>query len=1154
LLDGFCRTEKLVERIKSLGQPAIAVTDHGAMYGAVGFFKAAKAAGVKPIIGCEVYVAPRSRFDREHGVDNNYFHLVLLCKNETGYKNLSYIVSRSFTEGFYIKPRIDLELLYGHCEGLIALSACIAGQIPQLILSGRYDAAKAHSLEMLSHFGHGNYYLELQNHGLESQLRVNSALERISRETGIPLVATNDAHYVNASDADAQDVLMCIQTQTTVDEPKRMRLEPFGEYYIKTESQMLELFPDHPEAIANSVKIAEMCNFEFEFGKYHFPEFELPIGESDAPSYLRKLCLEGLTARYGDSAQLYTERLDYELSVIGSMGFTDYFLIVGDFISYAKRNGIAVGPGRGSAPGSIVAYCLGITGIDPMRYELLFERFLNPERVSMPDIDIDFCVNRRGEVIDYVAAKYGKDRVVQIATFGTLAARAAIRDVARALGFTYAEADEAAKQIPSTLNVKLADALRLSQPLGELYGKDDRFKRLFDTAVALEGMPRHSSTHAAGVVITKLPAYEYLPLATNDDIVITQYTMTTIEELGLLKMDFLGLRNLTVMEDAVALIRRTEPEFSLGAIPEDAPEVYEMLNSGKTVGVFQIESQGMTGVCVGMKAVNLADLASVISLYRPGPMDSIPRFLDGRHHPERIRYTHPSLEPILGSTNGCIIYQEQVIEIFRTLGGFSTGQADMIRRAMSKKKQKEILANRESFVHGDPSRNIPGAISNGIPEQVAGEIYDEIIDFAFYAFNKPHAFCYAMISYQTAYLKRFYPREYMAALLSSVLGFTPKLAEYVAECKEMRVELLPPDVNESNDGFTIADGGIRFGLAAVKNVGHGFIHSVERERRDGGRFTSFENFCYRLVGTDFNKRAAESLIKSGAFDRLGGNRRQLLIMLDKIVDSVSIERKSSLAGQLDLFGILDESPQELPLPDVAEFPLGDLLTMEREVAGLYLSGHPMDEYRTAVREAGAVALGKIAASFDSESPTHEIADGDAVLTAGIVMTVRSKMTKNNTLMNYVTIEDDTGDIELLVFARALNEWGGAIRVGEALYARGRVSRRDEKAPQIVVDSLHAITAPPKVLKPRPRSYAPERYTEPPASYAASPQVLYVRLSGEECGAYEHVKHILGRFPGHSDMRIHFENTKRTLGTKCVIAPALLNELTSLLGESNVVVK
>jgi len=1143
LLDGFCRTEKLINRVKELGMSAVAVTDHGAMYGAINFYKAAKAAGIKPIIGCEVYVAPRSRFDKDHGIDNNYNHLILLCKNELGYRNLSYIVSKSFTEGFYVKPRIDMELLRGYSDGLIALSACVQGKVPQLLLADDYDAAKNHALEMVEIFGDGNYYLELQNHDYASQLKVNPLILRISRETGIPLVATNDAHYINKEDSYAQDVLMCIGTQTTVDEPNRMRFET-DEFYIKSPQEMAELFPGYPDVLSNSVKIADMCDLDFTFGKYHLPEFQLPDGESNAADYLHKLCLDGLRKRYGESAQQHLAQLEYELGVIDKMGFSEYFLIVGDFIAFAKGRGIPVGPGRGSAPGSIVAYCLFISDIDPIRFGLLFERFLNPERVSMPDIDIDFCVNRRAEVIDYVTDKYGKDRVVQIATFGTLAAKAAIRDVARAIGFSYSEADAVAKLVPYSLGLKLSDALNLSQPLNEMYLSEPRVKQLIDTAIALEGMPRHSSTHAAGVVITKRPVYEYVPLATNDDIVVTQYTMTTIEELGLLKMDFLGLRNLTVMEDAVQLIRRSNPDFDITKIPEDDVTVYEMLTAGKTSGVFQLESAGMTGVCVGLKPQSLEDIAAIIALYRPGPMDSIPRFVDCKHHPERVRYKHPSLIPILQSTYGCIVYQEQVIEICRRLGGFSIGQADMIRRAMSKKKQKDIAAARESFIHGDESRNIPGAVKNGIPAEIANEIYDEILDFANYAFNKPHAVCYAVISYQTAYLKAHFPREYMAALLSSVLDSTGKLAEYIAECKSNNIALLPPDINYSDDGFTIAENGIRFGLAAVKNVGHGIIANIIRERDANGHFKSFENFCSRVYGQDFNKRAIESLIKAGAFDNIKGNRRQLINIMDTVVDSIARSRKSILAGQFDLFGLLDEEPDEIKLPNLPEFSVPDILAMEKEVTGLYLSGHPMDEFREQVRAAGAIQISKILAAFDLENPTREIQDSDIVQVAGIVTAVRQKTTKNNSMMAYVTIEDDTGDIEAMLFQRSLNSWGRAVQTGDAMFLRGKASQRDETKPvQIVVDELSDAR---KVSLPV--------HPAAPMHNIVSGRVLYVKVPSESSPEHERVKLIHTMFPGTDELRIHFADTKRTVGAKCIVHPAFISEMSELLGNANVVVK
>ena len=821
LLDGACRIRDLIPRVQELGQSAIAITDHGNMYGVIDFYKAAKAAGVKPIIGCEVYVAPRTRFDKVHSLDRESYHLVLLCENETGYHNLCYMVSQAYVEGFYNRPRVDLELLRSHHEGLIALSACLAGRIPQCILHDDYEAAKASALEYAAIFGEGNFYLELQDHGLAEQRAVNPQILRLARETGLPLVVTNDAHYLTKADSRTQDVLMCIQMGKTVDDPDRMR---FGseEFYLKSEDEMRSLFPNEDEAFQNTVRIAERCNVEFTFGKYHLPEFKLPPGY-DSLTYLKELCAEGFAARYPDAQPEYKKQLEYEIDMIEKMGFTDYFLIVSDFVRFAKDAGIPVGPGRGSAAGSMVAYTLYITDIDPMQYSLYFERFLNPERISMPDIDMDFGDTRRGEVVDYVRRKYGEDHVAQIVTFGTMAARGAIRDVGRALDFSYAETDVVAKLVPNTLHITLDEALRVSPQLKEMYDGDERVKTLIDTARALEGMPRNTSTHAAGVVITREPVYHYVPLSTNDDTIVTQYTMTTLEELGLLKMDFLGLRNLTVIENAVQDIRKREPDFDMRTIQNDDAATFAMLSEGRTAGVFQLESSGITGVCVSMKPQSIEDVTAIVALYRPGPMDSIPRFIKNKLNPQTIRYKHPLLQPILAVTYGCIVYQEQVIEIFRKLGGFSLGQSDNVRRAISKKKQAVIMAERKAFVYGDPSRNICGAIANGVPEQTANDIYDEIIDFANYAFNKAHAVCYAKVSYDTAYLKCHYPKEYLAALMTSVLDSSVKISEYIVECKACDIPVLPPDLNESNDYFTVTPGGIRFGLAAIKNIGRGFI-------------------------------------------------------------------------------------------------------------------------------------------------------------------------------------------------------------------------------------------------------------------------------------------------------------------------------------------
>ncbi|MBP3318693.1 MAG: DNA polymerase III subunit alpha, partial [Ruminiclostridium sp.] len=1046
LLDGACRIQGLVNRAQELGQTAIAVTDHGVMYGAVDFYKAAKAAGIKPIIGCEVYVAPRTRFDKVHELDDRPRHLVLLCKDDTGYRNLCALVSRSFTEGFYGKPRVDMELLKKYHEGLIALSACLAGEVPTRILSGDYEGAKAHALEMLEIFGSDNYYLELQDHSIPEQKEAARGLLKLHKETGIPLVVTNDAHYLTRKDAAIQDVLMCVQMGRTVEDPTRIRFET-EEFYIKSEEEMAALFPDWPEAIKNTAKIAERCNVDFQFGTYHLPEFKLPEGYTDGDAYFETLCRQGFARRYPNGSQEYLDQLEYEMAMIRRMGFVEYFLIVSDFIGYAKSQDIPVGPGRGSAAGSMVAYCLDITDVDPMKYSLYFERFLNPERVSMPDIDVDFCYRRRGEVIDYVNRKYGADHVAQIVTFGTMAAKGAIRDVGRALNIPYADVDAIAKQVPNAPHITLENALALSKPLREMYESDPTVKKLIDTAKELEGMPRHASTHAAGVVITRNPADTYVPLAKNDEAIVTQYPMTTLEELGLLKMDFLALRNLTVLDDAVQLVKAHTPDFRLDQIPDDDPATFRMLSEGKTCGVFQMESAGMTGVCVGLKPKDIEDITAIIALYRPGPMDSIPRFISSKHNPKTVTYKTPALEPILANTYGCIVYQEQVIEIFRRLAGYSLGQADMVRRAMSKKKLKDIQRERAAFLHGDPERGITGCIANGIPADVAESIYDEITDFANYAFNKAHAVCYAIVAYQTAWFKCHYPREYMAALLTSVLDSQGKIAEYIAECRAMGIRLLPPDINQSGPHFTVADKDIRFGLAALKGVGRGFTNAVLAERQAGGPFRSFPDFCQRLLDQDLNKRVLESLIRAGAFDSMGLKRAQLLDAYEQHLDSLARNRRKNLEGQFDLFSMgsdTADTPVELVLRDIPEFTPQKLMTMEKEVTGLYLSGHPMDAYRETARNQGAVSIGLMLEDFaQADGPTH-FQDGQKIALAGVVSASKTKTTKNNSLMAYVTIEDDTGSVELLAFSRVLEESGAYLQVNTPILATGRISVRDEK--------------------------------------------------------------------------------------------------------------
>ena len=1140
LLDGACRIDDVALRAKELGFDALAMTDHGVMYGAVAFYRACKKAGIKPIIGCEVYVAPRGMSDREYRVDSEYTHLILLCKDETGYKNLCRLVSAGFTEGFYIKPRIDWPLLHKHAEGLVCLSGCLAGEIPQKIIHGDYEGAKARALDLQELFGE-DFYLEIQKHGIPEEEDAARGLVRIHRETGIPLALTNDAHYVNKKDAYYQDVLMCIQMGKTVEETERMRFET-QEFYLKTEQEMRELFPELPEACDNTALIAERCNYDFEFGHYHLPKFALPEGETDSMAYLEKLCDEGFSQRYAHDREDVREQLRYELDMINKMGFVDYFLIVSDFIGYAKRNGIPVGPGRGSAAGSVVSYCLYITDVDPIKYSLYFERFLNPERVSMPDIDIDFCVRRRGEVIDYVNRKYGDEHVAQIVTFGTMAARAAIRDTGRALNISYAECDAVAKQVPSAPGMTLNEALKLSKPLREMYESDEKIKGLIDTAMALEGMPRHASTHAAGVVITERPVCEYVPLAKNDESVVTQYPMNTLEELGLLKMDFLGLRNLTVLDDAQALVRRRQPQFDLEKIPDDDPATFAMLSAGKTEGVFQLESSGMTSVCTSLKPKSIEDITAIIALYRPGPMDSIPKFLEWSTHPERMRYKHESLKPILSVTYGCIVYQEQVIEIFRRLAGFSLGQADLIRRAMSKKKHAIIDAERVAFIHGDPERDITGCVKNGIPESVANSIYDEILDFASYAFNKAHAVAYAVVCYRTAYMKCHWPQEYMAALLTSVLDSPGKIAEYIAECRSMGVRLLPPDVNESDADFTVVGKNIRFGMAAIKNVGEKFVRLLMMDRKENGPFASLEDFCRRMSGKDLNRRAVESMIRAGAFDELGVHRKALLQMVDRVLDGIATDGRRNIDGQLDLFGFGDDSAAQdsgVAVPNVTPYSPQELMAMEKETTGLYLSGHPMDAYRDSVRRAGAVAIGAIMSDFLDEEGPKRFSDNQYVTVAGVVASQRTRTTRNNSLMSYIQLEDDTGTMELLAFAKALDSGGGYVAENAALLVKGRISVRDEKDPQIVVDSIRPLSD----LNPLGTNSPPPKERK-----------LWLKLKTRDKAMMHRLELLLDMFPGENRVVIYFEDTGKRLGAECLIHAALIAELEEIFGKANVVIK
>ena len=1138
LLDGACRIGGMMDRVKEIGQNAIAITDHGVMYGCIDFYKAAKDAGVKPIIGCEVYVARRGMEDRVHGIDNDPYHLVLLCENMTGYQNLCYLVSEANSRGFYGKPRVDLPLLQQHHEGLIALSACLAGGVAQYLLDENYAAAKEYALKMADIFGPDRFYLELQDHGIEEQRAVNQGVQRIARETGLPMVVTNDAHYLRKEDAAMQDVLLCVQMGKTVDDENRMKFQT-DEFYLKSEEELRQLFPNCPEAFENTAKIAEMCNVEFVFHEYHLPSFPIPEGYTN-DQYFRKLCYEGFEERYENPPEEYIQRLEYEIDVISRMGYVNYYLIVWDFIRFAKEAGIPVGPGRGSGAASIAAYCLHITEVDPMKYSLIFERFLNPERVSMPDFDTDFCQERRGEVIEYVMRKYGRDHVAQIATFGTMAARGAIRDVGRALNFTYAQTDVVAKLVPTMpLHITLKQALEISPKLKEMYDGDEQVKKLVDTAMSLEGMPRNTSTHAAGVVITADPVHTYVPLARNDDTMVTQYTMTTIEELGLLKMDFLGLRNLTVIKDAENQIRQFEPEFSMDNIPDDDAQTFAMVAEGKTQGVFQLESAGMTGVCVGMKSSSIEDFTAVVALYRPGPMDSIPQFISNKLNPGKVTYKTPLLEPILKVTYGCIVYQEQVIEIFRSLAGYSMGQADNIRRAISKKKQKIIDAERQTFVYGDQKQGIPGCIARGVPEAVAQSIYDEIVAFANYAFNKAHAVCYAVVAYQTAYLKCHYPKQYMAALMTSVLDSAEKVSGYIAECKSMGIPVLPPDINRSSDTFTVEGDAIRFGLGAVKNVGRGLIRTTAAHREEGGDFKSLEDFLQRMGEGELNKRAVENFIKCGAMDSFGYHRSELLAVYESMMDSVSASRKKNLDGQMGLFSMLEDEDKAaaIPIPKLPEMNKADLMALEKETTGIYLSGHPMDDYRQFLRNTHVVPIGNLM----SEDSTY--ADDSIISVAGIVQSVKMKTTRNNSMMAYVTLEDDTSSIEMLAFSNVLNQYGGYLRENSPVVITGRLSIRDEKEPQIVIN------------RARPISDYTEAVPEPqPAPKPVQGSTLYLQLTGESDPRFRKVRAIVNMFPGSSTVKVFFADTRKLMGTTAALDSAMIDELKDLLGESNVVLK
>ena len=1169
LLDGACRIKKLIPRVKELGQTAVAITDHGAMYGVIDFYREANKYGIKPVIGCEVYVANRSRFSKEHMMDWSY-HLVLLCENNTGYKNLIKLVSSGFTEGFYKKPRVDKELLKKHHEGLIALSACLAGEIPRNLTQNDYDTAKKIALEYRDIFGENNYFIEIQDHGLADQKRILPNLIKLSKETGIPLVATNDCHYINKDDAKMQNVLVCIGTNHTVNEDNGMAFDT-EEFYVKSEEEMREIFSFVPEAIENTQKIADRCNMTFEFGNTKLPAFVVPDGR-DNVEYFESMCKEGLYRRYGENpAPELWERLNYELGVIERMGYVNYYLIVHDFINYAKSVGIPVGPGRGSGAGSICAYCIGITDIDPIKYHLLFERFLNPERVSMPDFDIDFCYERRQEVIEYVNRKYGEDHVAQIITFGTLAARAAIRDVGRALGMAYQDVDKVAKLIPTDLHMTIEKALTISADLKALYDTDPKIYELIDTARRVEGMPRHSSVHAAGVVIAPEPVTEFVPVAKPDESVVTQFTMTTLEELGLLKMDFLGLRNLTAISDCEKAVRKRIPDFDISKVPDGDPEVYEMLTKGAAQGVFQFESAGMRSVLMGLGPKSIEDLTAVISLYRPGPMDSIPKYLENSHHPEKVTYKTPLLKPILDVTYGCIVYQEQVMEIVRKLAGYSYGRADLVRRAMSKKKLDVMAQEREYFVHGkfdeDGNLELPGAVRNGVPENIANEIFDEMSSFASYAFNKSHAAAYATVAYRTAYLKCHFPGEYMAAQLSSVLDNTDKVIEYIGECQKMGLKVLGPDVNKSESGFIWDGEGVRFGLLAVKNLGRGIIRDIVSERQMNGKYKGFTDFCKRAYGRELNKRTLESLIKCGALDSFSVNRRQMLSGYESILSSIDAEKKANVSGQMSLFGGFEEQhDEEDNLPRVSEYSLRELLNMEKETTGLYLSGHPMNEYNDVLEKIGAskvLDIKKIGAD-----------DGEKrVRLCGIVLSKKMKTTKSNDVMAFVTLEDTTGSLEALVFPRILQESSGIINVNEAVVVEARVSSREDEETKLVAEKFLTVEEAQRIpFAPNfgyQRKSAPVQQKEEPApvnSPAPAPQKssvsgLFIRVPSEDSAEYKKAMDFLAVFEGLTPLYIHFADTKKTVKApmKLWVDTAVENgyvpkRLAKIIGEENVVMK
>ena len=1064
LLDGSNKIKEYVDRVKALGMDSAAITDHGVMYGVIDFYRAARAAGINPILGCEVYVAPGSRFDREAGSgDDRYYHLVLLAENNQGYSNLMKIVSKGFVEGFYYKPRVDLSLLEKYHEGIIALSACLAGEVARFLTRGMYEDAKKAALRYQDIFGKGNFFLELQDHGIPEQQNVNQQLLKMHRETGIELVATNDVHYTLAEDAQPHDVLLCLQTGKKLADEDRMRYEG-GQYYVKSPEEMERLFPYAPEALENTHKIAQRCHVEIEFGVTKLPKFDVPEGYTSR-EYLNELCFRGLEERYQPVTEELKERLNYELSTIRNMGYVDYFLIVWDFIKYARDHDIMVGPGRGSAAGSLVAYTLGITQLDPIRYDLLFERFLNPERVSMPDIDVDFCFERRQEVIDYVRRKYGDDCVVQIVTFGTLAARGVIRDVGRVMDLPYAQVDTIAKMIPQELNITIDKALQMNPELKKVYEDQKEIHDLIDTAKRLEGLPRHTSMHAAGVVISQKDVSEYVPLSrASDGSIVTQFTMTTLEELGLLKMDFLGLRTLTVIQNAVHLIEQDAGvKLDMQHIDYNDKKVLDSLGTGRSDGVFQLESAGMKNFMKELKPQSLEDVIAGISLYRPGPMDFIPQYIRGKNRPDTIKYDCPQLEPILKPTYGCIVYQEQVMQIVRNLAGYTLGRSDLVRRAMSKKKAAVMEKERQNFVYGNEEEGVPGCIANGISEQTANKIYDDMIDFAKYAFNKSHAAAYAVVSYQTAFLKYYYPVEFMAALMTSVIEMPTKVAEYIQVCRQMNIKILPPDVNRGAYGFSVDNGAIRYGLSAIKSVGRPVINALVEEREANGEYRSLKDFIERLTGT-VNKRAIENFIKAGALDCLEGNRRQKMLVYGQIVDSIAQEKKNSFAGQMSLFDLVSDEEKkeyEIRMPDVEEYDKEMILAFEKDVLGIYLSGHPLERYRNIMEK--MISAKTTDFQPDEESGIPKVYDGQKVIIGGMITEKTIKYTRNNKVMAFLTVEDLLGTVEIVVFPRDYEKWQAMLNEDARVFVQGRVNAEDDKPSKLILEKVRAFEDMPQEL-------------------------------------------------------------------------------------------